>query len=1617
MKIKTKLQIVTVLSLTVALVIGAILFFSAHQVNDAIKKDRAADEIIRGLFELNILTNEYLMQHEERAKTQWQVKHDSIKRFLEEVEVKSPEKIVLLKRMRENHESIKTTFFQMVSNYEGYRDVEEGISQELNEMLVGNLDVKSRSMVSDAYQLAEISSAKVAASQQRAYLLVVLFALMMAVVVAAVSFLINGSVVKPVRKLHEGTEIIGAGDLTYKVGTMAKDEVGQLSRAFDRMTNELKESFAGLEKEIAERKQAEERIRKLNRVYAMLSDINQAIVRIREPQALFEKACSIAVEKGGFRMAWVGLVDESSQKIRVVAHVGGADAYFEKLDISLRDKPLSYCPIDCALREKRHAICNVIPNDAHMAPCQMVASELGFRSSASFPLIVFDKNRGTFNLYAAEPDFFDEEELKLLDELAMDLSFAMEFREQEAERMRAEEEIEGLAKFPSENPSPVLRIERDGTLLYANEASYTLLHDWQLEIGKPAPLVLRKAASETLIQQAGKIIDTEHGHRVISFFVAPIVNAGYANFYGRDVTDRRRAEEALHESEDRYRDLVEYSQDLIYTHDLQGQFLSVNPAVAKLFGHDRSTLLNMNVRDILAPEVRDQFSSYLDTIRRDGVAKGLMLVQTGTGERRILEYNNTLRTEGVASPIVRGMCHDVTELKRAEQALQESEKRYRILVETSPDAITLFDLNLNIIMVNRPALTLYGYEREEEVIGKSVLDYLVPEELARATEDIGRVLETGSIGTVEYTLQKKDGTLFPAELRASLIQDKGKKPSAILLVSRDITERKQAEKVFRESEERYRTLAESAEDAIFILDSEGHFQYINQFGAIQLEGDPGKIIGKTLSQVFPPEVAEKQMLALKTVLESRKPFFQEINIVRPTGDIYSDVRLIPILAKSGEVQSVMGIARDITERKRAEEALRESEERFRELYDHAPVGYHEYDSNGRITRVNRTDLEMLGYTAEEMIGQPIWKFSVGEEIVRQQVLEKLAGSRPPGQNLERTYKRKDGTTFPVLVEDRLIRDESGRIKGIRCTIQDITDRKRGEESLKQSEENARQLAQENAIMAEIGRIISSTLNIDEIYQSFSEEVKKIISFDRIVINVIDTEKNTVKNVYMAGKELQDRNVKDVYPLEGSGNAEMVRTQSTFLIQTEDFSEYEDRFPMLLSTFQAGFRSIMNVPLLSKGKVVGGLLLRSYKPYAYTDKDVRLAERIGSQIAGAIANAQLYTERIQAEEERKALQEQLRQSQKMEAIGRLAGGVAHDFNNLLTVIKGYSQLSLAEIKEDNPLRENIEEIRKATDRAADLTRQLLAFSRRQVMEMRVLDVNEHLQSLDKMLRRLIGEDIQLVSTLAEDVGRVRADPGQIEQLIMNLAVNARDAMPNGGKLTIETANVGLDQAYARAHVAVTPGRYVMISVSDTGVGMTPEVRDRVFEPFFTTKEKGKGTGLGLSTVYGVVKQSNGNIWVYSEPGKGTAFKIYLPRVDDPLEELRKKLADGELPRGSETIFIVEDEKEVLKLAGRLLKRQGYHVLEASNGEEALKVCKERKEPFHLLLTDVVMPQMSGRQLAEQLKRVCQDFKVLYMSGYTDNAITHHGVLERGMNYLQKPFTVEGLARKVREVLNG
>jgi len=392
------------------------------------------------------------------------------------------------------------------------------------------------------------------------------------------------------------------------------------------------------------------------------------------------------------------------------------------------------------------------------------------------------------------------------------------------------------------------------------------------------------------------------------------------------------------------------------------------------------------------------------------------------------------------------------------------------------------------------------------------------------------------------------------------------------------------------------------------------------------------------------------------------------------------------------------------------------------------------------------------------------------------------------------------------------------------------------------------------------------------------------------------------------------------------------------------------------------------------------------------------------------------ERADAIEALRNTENQLVQSQKLEAVGRLAGGISHDFNNLLTVILGYTDISKRTLKEGDPLLRNLEEIGKASERAASLTRQLLAFSRKQVMQPKVFDLNTVVSDLKKMLRRMIGEDIELRVISEADLGNIKADPVQLEQVIMNLVVNARDAMPRGGKLSIETSNVYLDESYAREHVSVDPGEYVMLAISDTGCGMNEETRQRIFEPFFTTKESGKGTGLGLSMVYGIVKQSGGNIWVYSEEGRGTTFKIYFPRVTAEAEEYRRVGDTFEMPKGSETILLVEDAALVRTLARQVLETAGYKVLEAASAEAALTICEPNGTRIDLLLTDVVMPGMSGNDMSKILLARQPDMPVLYMSGYTDEAIVQHGVLEAGINFLQKPFSPGALALKVREVLD-
>jgi PAS domain S-box-containing protein len=642
------------------------------------------------------------------------------------------------------------------------------------------------------------------------------------------------------------------------------------------------------------------------------------------------------------------------------------------------------------------------------------------------------------------------------------------------------------------------------------------------------------------------------------------------------------------------------------------------------------------------------------------------------------------------------------------------------------------------------------------------------------------------------------------------------------------------------------------------------------------------------------------------------------------------------------------------ELKQVQELLQKERETFFPILHKAPYGIALLGKDGKFIYINPAFTNITGYTLEDISSGRDW-FHVASSFLEYR--QEIINSRKRDvihEGIEKILSIicKNGEIKEIECKPTLLDD--GRIVVI---LSDITERKRAEDALRESEEKHR--------------------------------------------TIIETIEDGYFEVDIAGN----------FTFLSESLCRMLGHSKDEMIST-NYRQYTDQEngERLYQAFNKVYRT---------GEAIKGFgceVIPQDRTKLFSEVSVSLIKDSKGQPIGFRGIARDVTERKRAEDEKATLQEELRQSQKMEAIGVLAGGIAHDFNNLLTLVGGYCQLSLLELKEGDPLRGNIEEIKTAADRATSLTRQVLAFSRRQVLDMRVLDLNAIITDMEKMLRRVIGEDIELVTFLADKLGTVKTDPGWIEQVIMNLAVNARDAMPSGGKLIIETVNAELDESHARSHVVGKPGRYVKLSVSDTGKGMAPEVREHLFEPFFTTKEKGKGTGLGLSTVYGIVKQSEGNIWVYSEPGLGSTFNIYLPRMDEPLEETRKKVTSGELLRGGETILVVEDEENVRRLAVRILERQGYTVLEASCVNDALTLCKECKEPIHMILTDVVMPEMSGPQLAEQLVSLLPKIKVLYMSGYTDNAIFHQGVLKDGVNYIQKPFTIDGLARKMREVLD-
>ncbi len=945
-----------------------------------------------------------------------------------------------------------------------------------------------------------------------------------------------------------------------------------------------------------------------------------------------------------------------------------------------------------------------------------------------------------------------------------------------------------------------------------------------------------------------------------------------------------------------------------------------------------------------------------------------------------------------------------------------------------------------------------------EVLKASGLD--IPFILISGTVGEETAVAAMRAGASDYLLKDNLGRLIPAIERE-------------LNEARIRSERRNAEQALAGLQELFRTVIEASPVPIAAVDLEGSVLVWNNAAQRVFGWSAGEVLGRPV-----PIVTEKAQAGLQA-LRGEGITGLEIRGRKRDGT-FVDLHLStsPMRDHQGNIYGVVQILEDITERKRAEDALRDSEERYRLLFASNPQPMWVYDLETlRFLEVNDAAVVHYGYSREEFLAMTIKDIRPPQDV--HALLKNVARA---GGGIDKAgvwrHRKRDGSLIEVEITSHRV-DFGGR-RGELVLANDITERRRAEEALRESERRLSEVAafnqrvidsstvgistfdavtgqcmSANAVMAKIiGGTIEQVRGLNFRQAEPWKKTGLLETADRALLNGAEQRRET-HVVTSFGKDVWLDCSLVPFNIERRPHVLLMVHDITERKRADDrLRESEEQFRLiaenvadLIAVLDLDGRRVYNSPSYKTilGDVEGargtvsfneihpddrekikrifeetvrsGVGQRGEFRFLLKDGSIRFIESQGSVIRdreGKVAKVVVVSRDVTG---RKMLEQQLLQAQKMEAIGQLAGGVAHDFNNLLTVINGYSHLILERLDPESPYRSPIVEIQKAGGRAASLTRQLLAFSRRQILAPQTIDLNAVVSDLEKMLRRLIGEDIILETNLYPNLGKVHADPGQIEQVIMNLVVNARDATPQGGRITIETSNVELGEEYVRTHHEVSPGRYVMLGVSDTGHGMDAETQTHIFEPFFTTKEKGKGTGLGLSTVYGIVRQSGGSIWAYSELGHGTVFKVYMPRIDEARERKEQEQINVAPARGgNETILITEDQDAVRLLVYETLKSKGYEVLEASGGEDALRIGRGHGKPIHLLVTDVVMPGMSGREVARNLEHLNPRMKVLYMSGYADDAIVRHGALEKGLSFIQKPFTPAALAHKVREVLD-
>jgi PAS domain S-box-containing protein len=888
--------------------------------------------------------------------------------------------------------------------------------------------------------------------------------------------------------------------------------------------------------------------------------------------------------------------------------------------------------------------------------------------------------------------------------------------------------------------------------------------------------------------------------------------------------------------------------------------------------------------------------------------------------------------------------------------VRATEEKYRSIFDNATEGLFQTSADGKPLTVNPAFARILGYDSTEDMLA-TVTDvvaqiYVNPEDRLEA----GRLQEEhGTIEGFEFESFRKDGEKIWLSLNRRCVRNHSGNVIYFEGSVEDITARRTIEDETRTARQQYESLVHTIDGIVWELDVQTlSFTFVSNQSERILGYTPEQWLNDSnfWTDHLHPDDRISAVEFFRHAASRRTDLEFDYRMIAADGRVVWLRDMLTADDTNPALPHLRGIMVDITERKLAEDLLKKSEEQYRDLVENAHDLIYEHDLQGNYISANKEVQEITGYTVEESSHLNQSQIVAPEylEKAREMLRRKLTGERVTAYELD--IIAKDGHRVTVEVNSSLVLRD-GVPAGVRGIARDITKRKLAEEELRESEERYRLL--------------------------FESNPQPMWVYDLETFAFLAVNQSAVSHYGYSKDEFLGMTINDVRPKEDIP----VR------------AEYQSK--------------------ASGGNQNAGVWRHRKKDGTIIEVEITAHSLVFDDRRAELILANDITERQRLEAALSISEEQLRQSQKLEAIGQLAGGIAHDFNNLLTVIGGYSSILLNKFDQENPFRTSVEEIKKASDRASGLTRQLLAFSRKQILQPKILDLNVVVSDLDKMLRRLIGEDIDLLTLTDPKLAKVKADPGQIEQVLLNLIVNARDAMPDGGKLTIETANATLSEDYAVSHAAVG-GSYVMLAVSDTGCGMEPELQKHVFEPFFTTKAAGKGTGLGLATVYGIVRQSEGHIWLYSEPGRGTCFKLYLPCAEEDVVGQASEAGQRLVPKGTETLLLVEDEDQVRGIVQAILEQQGYEVLTAANGEEALKLAEVHGPGIHMLMTDVVMPQMSGRQLAEELTRIRPQLKVLYMSGYTDDAIVRHGLLDASLNFIQKPFDAASAARKVREVLD-